>query len=194
MPPIGPRLMLLALAGLLATAGGCVRGCTSPRPPIHLNPNMDYQEKLEPQEESGFFYDGVGMRRPVEGTVARGEANAGPALRTGKDSSGAFLSVSPVQVTTERLEQGARQYSIYCAPCHTERGDGRGILFERAGVVTTSIHDPRILAYPDGQLFDVITNGVGLMPGYRYPIRADDRWAIVAWVRELQRQEQEEGR
>jgi len=150
---------------------------------------MDDQEKLQAQEASAFFYDGVGMRPPVPGTVARGELHDDLALRSGKDASGAFVTASPVPVTEALLARGGRQYTIYCAPCHTESGDGRGILYERAGVATTSVHEPRVVAYPDGQVFDVITNGVGLMPSYRYPIPAADRWAIVAHVRTLQKRE-----
>ena len=73
-----------------------------------------------------------------------------------------------------------------CTPCHRASGDGQGILFKRAGVPTTNLHDERVLAMPDGELFSAITNGVGLMPSYAYPISVEDRWAIVAHVRELQ--------
>ena len=77
---------------------------------------------------------------------------------------------------------------IYCQPCHDARGDGKGILFERGNVPTASFHQDRIVNnYPDGQMFDVITNGTGLMAGYRWPIPPADRWAIIAYVRELER-------
>ena len=83
-----------------------------------------------------------------------------------------------------------QRYAIYCQPCHDARGDGKGILFQRGKVPTTAVTDPKIVAYPDGQIFDVITNGLGLMPAYRWPITPQDRWAIVAHVRELQRRKQ----
>ena len=76
---------------------------------------------------------------------------------------------------------------IYCQPCHDARGDGKGILFQRGNVPTASFHQEKILKYADGQIFDVITNGTGLMAGYRWPIPPADRWAIVAYVRELER-------
>ena len=84
------------------------------------------------------------------------------------------------------LERGRQRYVIYCQPCHDARGDGKGILFQRASVPTASYHQDKILNYPDGQIFDVITNGQGLMSGYRWPIPPADRWAIVAYVRQLQ--------
>ena len=65
------------------------------------------------------------------------------------------------------LERGRQRYVIYCQPCHDARGDGKGILFQRGNVPTATFHQEKILKYPDGQIFDVITNGSGLMPGYQ---------------------------
>ena len=106
------------------------------------------------------------------------------------EADGSFVASSPVPVSDSLLVRGAQRYDIYCAPCHTGRGDGQGILFDQ-GVVTASFHDDRIRDLPDGQVFDVITNGTGLMSGYRYPISTVDRWAIVAHVRVLQQRQLE---
>jgi mono/diheme cytochrome c family protein len=86
-----------------------------------------------------------------------------------------------------RLERGRQRYGIYCQPCHDARGDGKGILFQRGNVPTASFHQDRIVKNPDGQIFDVITNGLALMPAYRWPIPPADRWAIISHVRELER-------
>jgi mono/diheme cytochrome c family protein len=177
---------VLALASLVA-AGGCARGCTSSRPPIHINPSMDNQPKVRPQAASQFFYDGVAMRAPVPGTIAIGGLREDTAFFEGTGADGAFVATNPVAVDEALLERGRDRYEIYCQPCHDPRGDGRGILFQRASVPTASFHQDKIREYPDGQIFDVITNGVGLMAGYRWPISTADRWAIVAHVRELQR-------
>jgi mono/diheme cytochrome c family protein len=184
----GRALRLAALAALLAAAGGC-RGCTSSRPPIHLNPNMDHQPKYRAQAASDFFADGAAMRRPVEGTVARGAlaADEDPALWRGDDAAGQPLAASPVAAGEALLVRGRERYGIYCAPCHGDNGRGRGVLFERAGVASGDlIDDPRIRGLSDGELFGVITRGVGLMPGYAYQVPPADRWAIIARVRELQ--------
>ena len=96
----------------------------------------------------------------------------------------------PVPGTVAR---GADRYHIYCQPCHDPRGDGKGVLAQRGGVPTTSMHDPKVLNAVDGHIYNVITNGQGLMPAYRWPIPPADRWAIVAHVRQLQQQRQAEG-
>ena len=178
-----PGVLLL---GLLLAAGACTRGSTSSRPPIHPNPNMDLQPKYMAQAESGFFYDGSSMRAPVEGTVARGDRWDSQDMLTGKGADDAFLTANPLAGRNRLEERGHERFAIYCTPCHGESGNGRGMLYERAGVESGNLHDPRIVGYPDGQIFDVITNGVGLMSGYRYPIPPEDRWAIVAYVRQLQ--------
>jgi mono/diheme cytochrome c family protein len=176
----------LALASLVAAAG-CARGCTSSRPPIHLNPSMDNQPKVRAQTASRFFYDGVSMRAPVPGTIAIGGLREDAAFFEGRGPDGEFVAAVPVAVDDALLERGRERYEIYCQPCHDPRGDGRGILFQRANVPTATFHQDKVRNYPDGQIFDVITNGVGLMAGYRWPIPPADRWAIVAHVRELQR-------
>lgn len=179
-------MTVLATLALIVSTTACMRGCPSSRPPIHLNPNMDQQEKYKPQSESNFFYDGSTMRQPVAGTVARGELRTDRRMYQGKEADGSFVSANPLEVTEDVLARGAERFAIYCEPCHDKNGTGQGILQQRAGVTTTSLHEARLKEIEDGHIFDVITNGVGLMPGYRWPINARDRWAIVAHVRRLQ--------
>jgi mono/diheme cytochrome c family protein len=179
-------LSALVLTSVLAL-GGCARGCTSSRPPIHLNPSMDDQPKVLAQTASAFFYDGSSMRQPVPGTIPIGGLQEDGAFFTGKGPDQQFVATIPVNVDDALIERGRQRYVIYCQPCHDARGDGKGILFQRGNVPTATYHQEKILKYPDGQIFDVITNGTGLMSGYRWPIPAADRWAIVAYVRELQR-------
>ncbi len=169
---------------------GCVRGCTSSRPPIHLNPSMDDQPKVLPQTASAFFFDGMGMRQPVPGTIPIGGLKEDTAFFTGKGADGQFVAAIPVTVDEAGLARGQQRYVIYCQPCHDARGDGKGILFQRGNIPTATFHQEKVLKYADGQIFDIITNGSGLMPAYRWPIPPADRWAIIAYVRGLQRDRQ----
>lgn len=182
------RCVLGALVLTSVLVSGCARGCTSSRPPIHINPSMDDQPKARPQTASAFFYNGASMREPVPGTVPIGGLQEDGAFFTGKGADGQFVAAIPHPVDDALVERGRQRYGIYCQPCHDARGEGRGILFQRGNVPTGNFHEEKILKYSDGQIFDVITNGVGLMSGYRWPIPPADRWAIVAYVRELQRE------
>jgi len=184
------RLIGVIVLTAVVPLAGCARGCTSSRPPIHLNPSMDNQPKVRSQSASMFFYDGASMRQPIPGTVAIGGLKEDAAFYTGKSADGQFVATIPVPVDDSVLERGQQRYTIYCQPCHDARGDGRGILFQRGNVPTATFHQEKILKYTDGQIFDVITNGQGLMASYRWPIPPADRWAIVAYVRGLQRDRQ----
>ena len=186
MMPRTRVLGVLAFTSIVALTG-CARGCTSSRPPIHLNPSMDNQPKAKAQSSSTFFYDGSSMRQPVPGTIAIGGLKEDVAFFTGKSADGQFVAAIPVTADDALLERGRQRYAIYCQPCHDARGDGKGILFQRGNVPTASFHQEKILKYADGQIFDVITNGSGLMPSYRWPILPADRWAIISHVRKLQR-------
>jgi mono/diheme cytochrome c family protein len=181
----GRPLGVIALTAVIGITG-CARGCTSSRPPIHINPSMYAQPKVLPQTASTFFYNGASMREPVPGTVPIGGLKEDEAFFTGKGADGQFVAASPVPVDQTLVERGHQRYTIYCQPCHDARGDGKGILFQRGNVPTASFHQEKILKYPDGQIFDVITNGKGLMASYRWPIPPADRWAIISYVRELE--------
>jgi mono/diheme cytochrome c family protein len=183
----GRVLSVLAVVSAVGLSG-CARGCPSSRPPIHLNPSMDDQPKVRPQTASTFFRNGAAMREPVPGTVPIGGLREDTAFFTGKGADGQFVATIPVPVDKTIVDRGRERYRIYCQPCHDARGDGKGILFQRGNVPTASFHQEKILKYADGEIFDVITNGRGLMSAYRWPIPPADRWAIVAYVRELERE------
>ncbi|MBD3402818.1 cytochrome c [candidate division GN15 bacterium] len=166
---------------------GCTRHRPSEKPPIHPNPNMDDQPRYDPQAPSEFFADGKAMRQPVAGTVARGRLNADPEFYTGKNADGDFIRVAPVTIDLELLKRGQERYDIFCGPCHSRVGDGKGIMIQRGYVPPPSFYDQRLVDTTDGYLFDVITHGIRNMPGYQYQIPVPDRWAIVAYMRALQR-------
>jgi len=188
-PSTAPRRRRQGVFFVLAlwfVSSGCWRGATSPRPPIHPNPNMDDQPKYRAQASSDFFYDGATMRQPVEGTVAIGELHEDTAFYAGVDESGQPVAQNPVEIDEAFRLRGKERYDIYCAPCHNQRGTGRGVLWDRAQIESADLHQERLRDAPDGELFDVISNGLGLMSGYKYPIPPRDRWAIIAYIRQLQ--------
>ncbi len=178
----------ISLNVLLVLMVSCFRGGTSEKPPIHLNPNMDNQPKYKAQAESNFFVDGRTMRMPVEGTVAQDELFADKALYFGKKENGGFVKASPVSVDDELLARGGQRYNIYCAPCHNTSGDGKGIIISKGFLPPPNFHQDKYRQYPDGQIYDVISNGFRNMPSYKHQIPAHDRWAITGFVRALQKE------
>lgn len=179
------RFSLLMLVLLLAA--GCTRHRPSEKPPLHVNPDMDNQPKYEAQEASKFFADGKAMRDLVPGTVARGYLRNDKAYYTGVSESGDTVETMPVTIDLDLLKRGQERFNIYCSPCHSTIGDGKGIMVQRGYVPPPSFHDDRVRNFPDGHIFIVISHGIRNMPSYGSQIPVDDRWAIVAYVRALER-------
>jgi mono/diheme cytochrome c family protein len=146
---------------------------------------MHDQPKYEPLEPSAFFDDGRASRPLVEGTVARGRLASDAPLETGRDRGG-LVRTNPLPVTEALLHRGRERYDVYCSVCHDRVGTGGGMIVRRGFRRPPSLHLDRLRAAEDGYLFDVVTQGFGVMPSYAQPIAAADRWAIVAYVRALQ--------
>ena len=138
------------------------------------------------------------MRPEVEGTVSR-EMSRFYHIETGLSAeTKEYLAEIPTPVVMKfgskqaMLARGQGRYNIYCAPCHSMTGDGKGMVSRRAtalgatGLVAPSFHDDRLRHIPDGQLYATIRNGLRNMPSYAHNIPVDDRWAIVGYVRALQ--------
>lgn len=168
---------------------GCFRGLPSDKPPVHVNPNMDTQEKVKPYAKSEFYDNGASMRQPVGGTIARGDLKQDSLFFFGKDSRGKLAENNPFPITMELLQRGQERYDIFCAPCHGRVGDGRGpvVLRGKGMIPPPNFHDQRLIDTADGHFVDVITNGVRNMPTYKHQVSIEDRWAITAYIRALQR-------
>jgi mono/diheme cytochrome c family protein len=102
----------------------------------------------------------------------------------GKDDK--YIDSVPVDITLALLQRGQERYNIFCAPCHSKVGDGKGVLVTKGYVPPPTFHAERLRDIPDGYIYDVIMNGVRNMPSYKYQIPVNDRWAITAYVRALQ--------
>jgi mono/diheme cytochrome c family protein len=90
-------------------------------------------------------------------------------------------------VTLALLERGQERYRIYCTPCHSELGDGHGMVVQRGFPSPPSYHIDRLRNAPVQHFYDVITNGYGAMYSFAARVQPADRWAIVAYIRALQR-------
>jgi mono/diheme cytochrome c family protein len=167
-------------------------------PRIHPILDMDLQPKYLPQGASPLFSDGRAMRPPVPGTVAQGQLDSGwgGSSTATPTVNGKWVAAFPVPVTPSLMERGQERFNVYCAVCHGLMGDGgassvtsaRAIRREDKGwVPPLSLHGPTIRQQPVGELFNTVTNGIRTMPAYASQIPPADRWAIVLYVRALQR-------
>jgi mono/diheme cytochrome c family protein len=229
---------------------------TTSLPRITLFKDMEHQAKFQAQQPSPIFKDGRSMRRPIEGTIARGRSfddvelyygekpeasvvggpnqgdlrfasynnedrtkaqlvaegdEEGAAAEGEDDPSDDAVAPAPVagepaekdwvtefpaaiKITQETMDRGEQRFNIYCATCHGLTGAGDGLITQRAmslnqGTWTqpTSLHVEAVTVQPVGRIFNTISNGIRKMPGYKEQISAEDRWAIVLYLKALQR-------
>ena len=165
-------LRLIGASALLLTVAACRQ-------------DMHDQPKYRGLRGSDFFANGQSARPLVANTVPRGYLNDDRLLVTGKDGS-ADTAVFPFPVTDAVMARGQERFNIYCSPCHGRTGMGDGMVVRRGFRRPPSLSEERLRNAAVGHLYDVITNGLGVMPDYQTQVPVDDRWAIVAYVRALQ--------
>ena len=162
---------ILALA-LLWTAG-CDRLATGTR--------------IMPLEQSEFFADGQSARKPPAHSIAQNGLRLDTLLYAGRNENGTLATLFPWQVNDAVLARGREQYLAICANCHAPDGYGDGIIVRRGFPAPPSFHLPRLVQAPVGHFYQVITNGYGAMYPYASIVDVNDRWAIIAYIRALQR-------
>jgi len=180
------------------------RGAKSRREPLYIFPDMDRQNKYYPQLESKFFEDGMTDRLPPANSVVRGNALdrknvfsetysaellKDTAFMYGKDADGNFISGFPVPVTHEMMAKGKERFEIFCSACHGLAGDGNGAIKNFAGpmLAPANLTNQLFVDQPEGQIFDTIGNGKNTMASYGDKLNPEERWAVVLYVRALQR-------
>jgi mono/diheme cytochrome c family protein len=206
--------LIFLLIGVAIVAVFGFRGQTSTGSPIEVFPDMVRQMKVRAQAPLGFFADGRGSRVPVAGTVPIGydmpkanseaspgaapvpsEMNAQPPLgfssgtdyfNTGKMGTN-WGTGFPLPVNNELMERGKQRFNINCAICHGPTAAGNGMTKQYGLATVVTLQDERIRNMADGEIFNTITNGKNTMLAYGPNVRVTDRWAIIAYLRALQR-------
>jgi mono/diheme cytochrome c family protein len=199
-----------ALIALLVVGIFGLRGQKFSKPPVRIFPDMKEQDKLRAQKPDAFFSDGQGARLPVTQTQPRGfnpegdrEIGGIPEYEFGGQSGYYYTGhvgdyygngmPEELKLTGESAEalirRGQERFGIYCAVCHGASGNGDGITNKYnvpvMGNINAKFNATTTDIYPDGRLFETITQGRGLMSGYGYNVPVRDRWAIVAYIHTL---------
>lgn len=208
-------LLLLVFVSLLVLGIAGLRDYSflphkTKRPPIELFPDMVRQDKVKAQAPSDFFADGRGARAPIAGTVPLGytQPTALAAAADGAVMGGAYDVVLfagkedyantgkigtnwgnglPFEATLATLQRGHDRYQIQCAVCHGATGQGNGIATKYGLVGVANLHQQRIRDMSNGEIYNTIVNGKNTMLGYGASVQVPDRWAIIAYIRALQR-------
>lgn len=191
--------VLVVMVGAAVGVGIAGRqGRLSRQPPIEVFPDLDRQLKLRPQQPNDFFTNGLSSQLPPPGTIARGQpvqtVNGAvypfedAPVNTGRVTGTTnFVETNPLSVAGQLLQRGRERFNIYCTPCHGALGDGNGIT-KKIGVMpaVANLHDKRIVQMTDGEIFNTVTHGKGLMGAAGPLMPTPDRWAAIAYLRALQ--------
>ncbi len=174
------------------------RNSFSSDPHYHIFPDMDFQPKFKSDTASDMFADGRANRGELQGTVAKGWLKSDRAFYEGIEND-AWITAFPAQieVTDAFIKRGQSRFNIYCAACHGDDALGNGAVPQRVALgggawMAANLTDPVKVKQPNGQLFNTISNGYNTMMGYSHQLPHADRWAIVSYLRALQRSQHAE--
>jgi len=147
---------------------------------------MERQPKFKPFAANSFYEDGRAMRQPPEGTVPRERQTSRPEITTGRDRSGEIVKAIPIPITRELMLLGRTKFEVYCGICHGLVGDGVSLVASQM-----SLRPPpslnKLHNTGPGHLFQVVSEGYGLMPSYAAQLTPHDRWAVIAYLQALRR-------
>lgn len=161
-------------------------------------PDMVYSKAAETQGAYSGLPAQMTQQLPVPGTFHRDQ----PLVQFSADEEGRRKAgeelTNPFQPSSGRSQEedaaaagrGRVLYSRFCQPCHGASGEGDGSVVRRGYPPPPSLHRSTTLEYADGELFHIISYGIGNMPAYRSQIPLEERWMIVRHLRELQGQGQ----
>lgn len=164
---------------------GAVSCMDDSRPNYQYMPNMYEEVSYEPYGSYDIFAHGQEAQLPVEGTISRGwmpyeyENTA-----EGYESAKANLK-NPIPYTEENLAHGKELYTIYCAVCHGDQGDGKGILVEREKFLGVPRYDDVGRAITEGSIYHVMYYGRNAMGSYASQTSIEERWKIDHYVMSL---------
>ena len=170
---------------------------------------MVRQQKVRAQSPIDFFADGRGPRLPIANTIPIGYEMPKPQLKmppgappperarigfsvgtdyydTGKMGNNWGTGI-PVPVTEQLMQRGQQRFNINCSVCHGMTAAGNGIAKLHGLNTVVTLQDERIRKMADGEIFNTITNGKNTMMSYGGNVPVADRWAIIAYLRALQR-------
>lgn len=182
-PALGLRLAA-SLAALAAPISGCTVG-EQESPTWGLTRE---QPRADPWEASKVLPGGSVMQSPPRGTVPWLSVPIEPRLDPRDLAAAHTVGEIPLPVTADLLALGGNRFAIFCAVCHGAGGYGGSVV--ASNMVTDlppSLRTPEMLAHEPAHVYVVIRNGQGRMPSYATRLGVHERWAVVAYLRELQR-------
>ena len=96
---------------------------------------------------------------------------------------------NPIGAAPEIIAKGEELYNLYCFACHGETGFGDGAAGGAMGVKPANFHDSKFSKQKDGTMFWKLTNGKGNMPPFKEILKEEQRWQLIAYLKEFGKQQ-----
>ena len=170
---------IMSAAAVIVAAAGC--GASTQTRGFEYMPDMARDPAYKAFAPNPVTRDGLTLQRPVAGTIARGYQPVHYSLGEDEAARAGRELRNPYPAKAQTLAEGKALYEIYCLPCHGERGKGDGPISDKIPRPPSYTSD-RLLKFPSGRIFHVITRGAGKMPSYAAQLSADERWKVVTYV------------
>lgn len=172
---------IVALAAVSVLTTSCFN---KEKPNYQLFPDMYESVAYETYSESDAFKNGKEGQVPAQGSIPRGfTPEEYPNTPEGLALAKANLKSPLDSISDVDLEKAKGLYTIYCAICHGDSGDGKGNLVKREKFLGVPSYAERELT--DGGIYHVITNGLNSMGSHKNQLTQEERWLVTAYVLKL---------
>ncbi len=174
---------LYKITALVALSASVVSCFNDKSPNYQFFPNMYESVAYETYSESDAFANGNSAQLPAEGSVPRGFTPYEYAnTPEGLEDARANLQ-SPLAEADYNAESAKGLYTIYCAICHGDTGDGQGTLVKREKFLGVPHYNDRALT--EGSIYHVITYGLNSMGSHANQLSQAERWQVSRYVMSL---------
>lgn len=171
-----------------------VISCTSSgdHPGYEYAPDMYISKGYEPFSQvakNELNPNGMNMRLPVAGTVARGQLAylyPFPNTAEGYEASAGFRNTVPA--TKANVAEGEQLYMTYCWNCHGKKGGNDGPVIAGGKFPPppwANYQSEYIQTLPEGKIYHTITYGKGLMGSHASVLSPTERWKVISYVKQL---------
>ncbi|MEO6903190.1 MAG: c-type cytochrome [Bacteroidia bacterium] len=158
-------------------------------PGVEFMPDMYRSPSLESNMAYVSMVNGDTLeanRMPVAGTIARGYLPYTFANTPDGYDQAKLKSHNPFSKTEKNIKEGEVLYSKFCIHCHGAAGQGDGAVGLKLPGPPPSYTSASYINMTEGEIFQIITYGKGLMGNHASILSQEERWKLVLYVQKLQ--------
>lgn len=182
------QLIVTIIVGGALALTACNSGGVRRNPGKIYAPDMTYSRAYDAYTENPNFEDGLTSRKPVAGTIARGQEL--PYHIAESDTTSWYALQSPYKFTEGQIAEGKRLYDINCGICHGQKLDGNGPLYKDGNgpyaAAPANLNGANYINMSVGKIYHAIVYGKNMMGSYASQLNTKQRWEVIAYIKKVQ--------